>query len=100
MSWSSGNSDVILYGNERLKKHYFDEAELPLKVARLGVNRYTFNEMTTRLGGISSLKEEIPGLMIGLAGIEYFFLRLLEPTTIPLYPCSKEGDAFKGNIFP
>ncbi|MDH3677613.1 MAG: hypothetical protein OEQ12_04845 [Nitrosopumilus sp.] len=72
----SGISEILIYGSEILKKHsYYKIAE---KIALSGNKQYS---QYTWPCGVN--EGETPGLMLGLAGIGYFFLRLYDPKAIP-----------------
>jgi lantibiotic biosynthesis protein len=71
-----GNAEVLLYGGRVLGQ---DSAHLPksiLDVAQAGIDRYAATNRSWPCGTHSG---ETPNLMLGLAGIGYFYLRLYNP---------------------
>lgn len=72
----AGNAEVLLYGHQVLGQEWTDKAELALEVAKAGI------EHSKRQGGAWYCgvgKGETPSLLLGLAGIGYFYLRLHNP---------------------
>ena len=74
----SGNVEVLLYGAETLGGQWAENWELAARVADIGLESYTGKlrrwPCGTPHGG------ELPSLMLGLAGIGYFYLRLVSPS--------------------
>jgi hypothetical protein len=68
----AGNADILLSGCQVLDQDQAQAAELARDVARTGIERYLLRgrEWPCGPGG------ETPGLMLGLAGIGYFYLRM------------------------
>lgn len=73
----AGNSEVLLYGHQVLGQTRKDGVVLAYKVADTGINRYSKYNLAWPCG---THRGETPGLMLGLAGIGYFYLRLFNPT--------------------
>lgn len=72
----AGNAEVLLYGVEVLGQELTGDRELVAEVASAG------SEMYGRRGGkwpCGTSGGETPSLMLGLAGIAYFYLRLHAP---------------------
>lgn len=61
----SGNVEVLMYGEEILGPGCIDASSLARRVADAGIERSAANEA--------------PGLMLGLAGIGYAYLRMCDP---------------------
>jgi lantibiotic biosynthesis protein len=73
----TGNAEVLLYGNQVLGKELAGASTLALGVASEGIETYAGRGLPWPCGtGFG----ETPNLMLGLAGIGYFYLRLSEPT--------------------
>lgn len=73
----TGNAEVLLYGNQVLGKEWAGESTLALDVSSEGIETYAGRGLPWPCGtGFG----ETPNLMLGLAGIGYFYLRLSEPT--------------------
>jgi len=86
----SGNCEALIYGAEVLKKpEFFAQTE---EVALHGIETYEKYKLPWPCGGPSML--ETCGLMLGLAGIAYFYLRVADPQRTPsilvFRPQSKE----------
>ena len=74
-----GNSESLLYGAQVLgRPDLFARAE---EVALLGVERYEAQRLPWPCGGPGGL--ETAGLMLGLSGISYFYLRMADPEATP-----------------
>ena len=74
-----GNSEPLIYGAEVLgKPELFTRAE---EVALAGIDTYAAKRITWACGGPGGL--ETAGLMLGLAGIAYFYLRMADPLQTP-----------------
>lgn len=74
-----GNSEPLIYGAEVLAKpELFARAE---EVALQGIEAYEAQRFAWPCGGPGSL--ESAGLMLGLAGIAYFYLRMANPESTP-----------------
>lgn len=72
----AGNAEVLLYGRQVLGQEWTDKSALAFEVAEAGI------EISKRQGGTWPCgvgKGETPGLLLGLAGIGYFYLRLHNP---------------------
>ena len=73
---TSGNAEVLLYGREVLEQGWTNKSTLAFEVAEAGI------ETAKRQGGAWPCgvdKGETQGLLPGLAGIGYFYLRLHNP---------------------
>jgi lantibiotic modifying enzyme len=76
----SGNLEVLLHGAEILAGKWAEAKELAEAAAKFGIETYFATEEKWPCG--TSLNDEIPSLMLGLAGIGYFYLRLAD-SSIP-----------------
>jgi hypothetical protein len=73
----TGNADVIIYGSQVLGDELAWGTDLAKEVASNGIDLYARRGHKWPCGsGIG----ESPGLMLGLAGIGYFYLRLVDPS--------------------
>jgi lantibiotic modifying enzyme len=81
----AGNAEILLYGCQMLGEEWAEKSDLVLKIARIGVKASKERGGAWRCGVDHG---ETPALMLGLAGIGYFYLRLYDPR-IPsvLIPC-------------
>src|SRR5579872_141107 len=73
----AGNAEVLLYGREILGAKWAEKSNLAFEIARHGV------DVSKERGGAWACgldRGETPALMLGLAGIGYFYLRLHDPT--------------------
>lgn len=78
-----GNCDLLLYGKESLGKEFdahIDEPDLVYQVGTTGIQKYSRGKLSWPCG---IPNDETPSLMIGLAGIGYFYLRLSNPKKNP-----------------
>jgi lantibiotic modifying enzyme len=74
-----GNCEALIYGAQILERpDWFAEAET---VARRGIADYETQNLPWPCGGPGNL--ESAGLMQGLAGISYFYLRMADPERNP-----------------
>lgn len=75
----AGNSDCLLVGGQALSMPAL--TTLAYEIGQLGITWFAANDAPWPCGlqGVG----ETPGLLLGLAGIGYFYLRLYSPTTIP-----------------
>jgi len=74
-----GNCEALIYGARVLgRPDLFARAE---EVALKGIEDYEQQKLPWPCGGPSAL--ESAGLMMGLAGISYYYLRMAHPETIP-----------------
>ena len=71
----AGNAEVLLIGRDILGERWNGTAALAREVARGGIERYAKRGHTWPCGA----KGDTPNLMLGLAGIGYFYLRLANP---------------------
>jgi len=83
----AGNADILLQGFQMLGEAQGNQAILARQVACAGIERYVQpgHEWPCGPGG------ETPSLMIGLAGIGYFYLRLYDPTLPSLLMLQRES---------
>ena len=72
----TGNSDALLYGYETLGPGCEDLMSASRSVAQVGRERFASARAPWPCGTHSG---ETPGLMLGLAGIGHFYLRLHDP---------------------
>jgi class II lanthipeptide synthase len=75
----AGNAELLLYADQVLGKR--KQAALAHAVARRGAEQYDQAGLPWPCGVPGG--GETPGLMLGLAGIGYFYLRLYDPHVIP-----------------
>lgn len=73
----AGNAEVLLEGERTLGPEWADSDSLALTVANFGIATYA-NKQRQWPCGIQG--GTTPGLLLGLSGIGYFFLRLHQPT--------------------
>jgi lantibiotic modifying enzyme len=73
----TGNAEVLLYGDRMLERGWTEGAALAHVVANAGVENCAKRNHVWPCGTGGG---ETPGLMLGLAGIGYFYLRLHDPT--------------------
>jgi hypothetical protein len=72
----AGNVEVLLYGNQVFGLEWAGGFADALKVARVGIESYGDLDLAWPCGAHLG---ETPDLMLGLAGIGYFYLRLHNP---------------------
>ena len=73
----AGNAEVLNQASETLGRGWREDAELALAVAEYGIDRYAKPGVAWPCG---THVGETPGMMLGLAGIGHFYLRLGEPS--------------------
>lgn len=83
----AGNADLALEAAEALGQPAW--RELAEEVGRRGIARYLAPDVAWPCGVPEG--GETPGLMLGLAGIGYFYLRLADPATEPVLLVRPEG---------
>jgi lantibiotic modifying enzyme len=71
----AGNAEVLLYGYQVLGREWADGHAVAFEVANAGIERYAKRGHSWPCGAGGG---ETPSLMLGLAGIGYFYLRLLD----------------------
>jgi class II lanthipeptide synthase len=71
-----GNAEVLLWGCQVLGDEFSQGMTLSLRVAKFGVESYGAPGGSWPCG---THVGETPSLMVGLAGIGYFYLRMLDP---------------------
>lgn len=74
----SGNAEVLVYGCQVLEDGCVDGSALVSKVADSGIETSRTRKLPWPCGTGTG---ETPGVMLGLAGIGYFYLRLYHPDT-------------------
>ena len=87
----AGNAEVLLCGAQVLGKEAAADAALARKVARVGLDMHAARggEWPCGNGG------QTPGLMVGLAGIGHFYLRLHDPAVPSILLLRRECDSGK-----
>lgn len=76
---ASGNTELLIYAAEVLgNAEYKSLAE---QIGQIGIEEFQKNNLPWACGVLEG--GETPGLMLGLAGIGYFYLRLHNPALIP-----------------
>lgn len=73
----AGNAEVLLIGNQVLGEEFAIGTKVARKVARVGIEMYGKPEQQWPCGTAGGTT---PSLMVGLAGIGYFYLRLYNQT--------------------
>ena len=68
----SGNGDILLTGGLTLGKGFPSFIDMAFQVASVGITRYSQNNSWP----FAALGNNSPGLMLGLSGVGYFYLRL------------------------
>ena len=76
---ASGNAEVLLYASKVLNRP--EDAEICARVGAYGIDRYEKEGAPWPCGVTED--GESPDLMLGLAGIGYFFLRLYDAERTP-----------------
>lgn len=72
---SAGNADLLIYANQALQDS--NALQFVMQLAHNGIQYYESRNMPWPCGVPGG--GETPGLMLGLAGIGYFYLRLYKP---------------------
>lgn len=75
----AGNSDILLHGSENFGSEFSIGNHLAKKVADEGINRYA---KKNNKWPFDNRGDQFPGLLVGLAGVGHFYLRLYD-TKIP-----------------
>ena len=78
-----GNCDILLHGKESLGKEFdtnIDDHDLVYQIGNAGIEKYNKRGLSWPCGIPNG---ETPSLMIGLAGIGYFYLRLSQQKKNP-----------------
>jgi hypothetical protein len=90
----AGNAEILCHGSDILGSQYDKYQQMALRAARLGAARYL---QPGEDWPCSTPAGTSPGLMLGLAGIGYFYLRLSSPQvpSILLLPLNNPADANK-----
>jgi hypothetical protein len=86
----AGNAEVLLIGREVLGNEWDGIAALAREVAHGGIERYA-KRGNPWLCGVSG---DTPNLMLGLAGIGYFYLRLAIPAIPSILLLRREAFAY------
>lgn len=76
-----GLAEVLLYGRDVLGREWEEESVLAFDAAERGLERARRHEGAWSCGVVSG---ETPSLLLGLAGIGFFYLRLHSPTFSPI----------------
>jgi class II lanthipeptide synthase len=82
------NADILLEGYKTLGQEWDNAALVAQKVAIFGINTYAASgkQWPCGISGGST-----PGLLLGLAGIGYFYLRMFRPSTPSILLAQREG---------
>ncbi|HEY6374584.1 MAG TPA: lanthionine synthetase LanC family protein [Edaphobacter sp.] len=83
----AGNAEVLIYGAEVLSAEREENMAVALAVARTGVERYAATNSQWPCGTHTG---ETPNLMLGLAGIGHYYLRLWQPSIPNILLLNKE----------
>ncbi|HEY7779128.1 MAG TPA: lanthionine synthetase LanC family protein, partial [Ktedonobacterales bacterium] len=89
----AGNAEVLLAGERVLGSECPGGAVLALEVARAGMGAFGKPGLRWDHGGGVG---ETPGLLLGLAGIGYSYLRLRDPTTPSILLIERDGFGGRG----
>jgi lantibiotic modifying enzyme len=73
----AGNAEALCYGSQTLGEEWAKAKALAVEVAQAGIARHSQGQVAPWPCGSGG--GETPGLMLGLAGIGYFYLRLYDP---------------------
>jgi lantibiotic modifying enzyme len=94
----AGNADLLIYASQVLREDRWLIAAQ--SAGQYGAEQYERKDMPWSCG--LSTDHEVPGLMLGLAGIGYFYLRLADPASTPtvLLPGSTDGRAKPASSTP
>ncbi|GAC1350157.1 MAG: hypothetical protein NVSMB27_29990 [Ktedonobacteraceae bacterium] len=84
----AGNADVLLEGYKVLGQEWAKAYLLAFEVAKFGVENYAKPGLQWPCGTHAG---ESPGMLLGLAGIGYFYLRLYSPTTPAILILQRES---------
>jgi len=81
----AGNAEILLMGAEMVQRPEF--SQLAHQLAVFGIQKYQLTDTAWPSGvhdpsGLGESGRETPGLMLGLAGIGLFYLRLLDPQRV------------------
>ncbi len=71
----AGNADILTIGSEILGDAFPDGREVAMKVAAEGIRKHGARRHQWPFGSLGS---RAPGLMLGLSGVGYFYLRLYD----------------------
>ena len=74
----TGNAEVLVYGRQALGTEWADSSALAYEVANAGIETCVARGLPWPCG--TGIGGETPNLMLGLAGIGHFYLRLHDPT--------------------
>ena len=88
----AGNADILIYGTQVLNENTMSHSVLAREVGRFGIETYA-EQHQWPCGAIG----ETPNLMLGLAGIGYFYLRL-HNSTVPSVLMLHNGIAGEGTV--
>jgi lantibiotic biosynthesis protein len=89
----AGNAEVLIYGAEILSAEREQNMAAALAVARTGVERYAANNSQWPCGTHTG---ETPNLMLGMAGIGHYYLRLWQPSIPSILLLNKEAWSRRG----
>jgi lantibiotic modifying enzyme len=84
----AGNAEVLRCAADILNSEAAEDAGLASQVARYGMERYAARNQPWPCGNHSA---ETPNLMLGLAGIGHFYLRLHRPSIPSILILRKEA---------
>ena len=84
----AGNADVLLEGHKVLGQEWARAHFLALEVAKFGIETYALPGLQWPCGTHGGTT---PGMLLGLAGIGYFYLRLYSPTTPSILILQRES---------
>ena len=84
----AGNADVLLEGHKVLGQEWARSHLLAIEVAKFGIETYTLPGLQWPCGIHGG---KAPGMLLGLAGIGYFYLRLYHPATPSILILQRES---------
>jgi lantibiotic modifying enzyme len=90
----AGNAEVLIYGAEIMSPEPEKEPALALSVANFGIERYS--AVCRSPWPCGTHVGETPNLMLGLAGIGHFYLRLYQPLIPSILILRKEAWRIEG----
>ena len=89
----AGNAEVLIYGAETLSLEAEENMAAALMVARTGMERYASTNSQWPCGTHAG---ETPNLMLGLAGIGHYYLRLWQPSIPSIIFLNKDAWSRRG----
>jgi lantibiotic modifying enzyme len=91
----AGNAEILAIGREILGHEWNEAATLVLEVAHAGIERYARRGHAWPCG---TGRGDTPNLMLGLAGVGYYYLRLANPAIPSIMLIRPESFRQMGNV--